>query len=109
MTRRSSGRGLALALLAPIALALATAASGAWPSDPRAPLALGLAARHADAPRLATDGAGGAIIAWQENEASGQSDVRIQRVDSTGRALWQPSGLALTEMAAERQAAQILT
>jgi len=43
--------------------------------------------------QIATDGAGGAIIAWRDDRGGGMdySDVYAQRVDSSGNIVWTPS------------------
>lgn len=59
---------------------------------------------YADSPRVIGDGAGGAIIVWQQvpnqKMESGSPealtmDVLVQRVDPSGKILWQPNGLPL--------------
>ncbi len=47
-----------------------------------------------------TDGAGGAIIAWQDSRSGTSSDVMAQRVDSTGTVLWASGGIAIAATAA---------
>ncbi|MCC6653397.1 MAG: hypothetical protein IT348_19755, partial [Candidatus Eisenbacteria bacterium] len=46
-------------------------------------------------PRAIDDGAGGAIVAWQDGRGGGADDVYAQRVDSTGAMLWTADGVAL--------------
>lgn len=88
-SRPASIAAIAVAL---VALALATARAE-WPSDPRGEMPIGLAARHADAPRLVPDHHGGAIVIWQEYDERGVADLRAQYVDSTGTPLWDPAGV----------------
>lgn len=45
------------------------------------------------APRICSDGAGGAIIAWTDARASNVRDVYAQRVDPDGNALWAANGV----------------
>jgi len=45
-------------------------------------------------PQLASDGAGGAIIAW-EDERSGNYDIYAQRVDALGIVVWDTNGMAI--------------
>lgn len=45
-------------------------------------------------PNVVSDGAGGAIVVWQD-ERNGASDVYAQRVNSKGAALWADNGVAL--------------
>ncbi len=46
-------------------------------------------------PEIATDGAGGAIIAWMEGRTGSQWDIYAQRVDSSGSTLWTTDGVAV--------------
>jgi hypothetical protein len=46
------------------------------------------------APTIATDGAGGAIVAWQDRR-SGAADVYAQRIGSSGSTQWADDGVAL--------------
>ncbi len=46
-------------------------------------------------PRLCSDGAGGAIVAW-EDARHGSKDIYAQRIDSNGNPLWCATGVALT-------------
>jgi len=45
-------------------------------------------------PKIAPDGEGGAIVAW-EDQRSGYSTIYAQAVDHLGRTLWMPNGVAL--------------
>jgi hypothetical protein len=51
-------------------------------------------------PAIAADGAGGAIIAWEDMRNSGPGiynhDIYVQRVDGNGAALWPSNGVALS-------------
>lgn len=50
-------------------------------------------AGHQYIPTLIADGAGGAIITWQdERSGAGNQDIYAQRVNSAGAALWQANG-----------------
>ncbi len=46
-------------------------------------------------PRLAPDGASGAIIAWEDSRNGDDDDLYAQRVDSSGQLLWDPEGVAI--------------
>jgi hypothetical protein len=48
-------------------------------------------AGHQQAPALASDGSGGAIIAW-EDRRSGNYDIYAQRIDASGAAQWTAGG-----------------
>jgi hypothetical protein len=46
-------------------------------------------------PRIAADGRGGALIAWQDLREGPDSDLYAQAVDSTGRARWSANGIPI--------------
>ncbi|UCH85246.1 MAG: T9SS type A sorting domain-containing protein [Candidatus Latescibacterota bacterium] len=46
-------------------------------------------------PQAVQDGAGGAIIAWEDNRGAG-IDIYAQRIDGNGNALWAPTGVPVT-------------
>jgi len=43
--------------------------------------------------QLASDGAGGVIVVWMDERASGVEDIYAQRVDGTGTPLWTADGV----------------
>lgn len=45
-------------------------------------------------PQIASDGAGGAVIAWPDSR-SGNLDIFAQRMNATGAALWTPNGVTV--------------
>ncbi|MEZ5063610.1 MAG: FlgD immunoglobulin-like domain containing protein [bacterium] len=47
-------------------------------------------------PRIASDGAGGAIVTWYDFRAGGAADVYVQRVDADGAVRWVSDGVALS-------------
>jgi FlgD Ig-like domain len=46
-------------------------------------------------PKIGTDGAGGAIVAWQDYRSDEDGDVYAQRIDASGAVQWTADGLAL--------------
>ena len=49
-----------------------------------------------DDPRIISDGAGGAIVTWEDHRLPGLlGDIYAQRVDSLGNTLWHPGGVAI--------------
>jgi hypothetical protein len=54
-----------------------------------------LTTSNAFKPAMAPDGAGGAIIAWEDTRFDFQSDIFAQRVDASGTPLWTPNGVAV--------------
>ena len=59
------------------------------------------------APQVVSDGAGGAILSWADNRASGNpfvllNDIYAQRVDAAGTSQWAANGVALCTAAGEQ-------
>jgi FlgD Ig-like domain len=70
-------------------------ASGAMLYDPSG-IRLTDASGSESSPSIATDGAGGAIVAWTDSRAGfGTSDIFTQRVTGSGELLWGAAGLAV--------------
>jgi hypothetical protein len=59
-------------------------------------------------PVLTTDGAGGAIIAWEDQRA-GTADVYARRVLGNGTATWTPDGVPVCALQGDQRAPAILT
>ncbi len=60
-------------------------------------------------PRLTTDGAGGAIVAWVDWRFEIESDVYAQRVAADGSLLWAAGGVALCSTFADQGGADIVS
>jgi hypothetical protein len=74
---------------------LPSSALASWPSDPNnSGRALCTATDVQTAPKAIPDGAGGVIVAWQDNR-SGNQDVYVQRMDAAGVPQWTANGVAL--------------
>src|SRR5439155_163657 len=58
-------------------------------------VALCTAPRDQVTPQVASDGAGGAIVAWSDNRFIADYDIFAQRVSAAGAPLWDPDGVAL--------------
>ncbi len=72
--------------------AMPATAFAAWPIDPAVNVPVSRAAGEKYDVFAVSDGCGGAIVAW-EDERGGASDIYAQRVDVTGRVLWQTDGV----------------
>ena len=59
-------------------------------------------------PQLASDGASGAVVAW-EDSLSGHLNIYSQRVDSMGVVKWAPGGVPMRSTTAEQRRPQIVT
>ena len=62
-------------------------------------------------PKLASDGAGGAIVAWQDGrDYTGTKDnIYVQRVRSNGTMAWTANGVGLCEAANNQEDPQIIS
>jgi hypothetical protein len=49
-----------------------------------------------DFPVICSDGAGGAIIAWQDNRSGSNFDIYAQRINSSGAKLWGTPGVIIS-------------
>jgi predicted lipoprotein with Yx(FWY)xxD motif len=66
------------------------------------------AAQEQNFPAIASDGAGGAIVAWQDmRSATGYYDIYAQRVNASGAVQWTNNGVALC-VAGEDQVDQVV-
>lgn len=54
-----------------------------------------VASSYQTVPAIVSDGAGGAIVAWQDGRAGSQDDVYAQRLDAAGAAQWTVNGVAV--------------
>jgi len=61
---------------------------------------------YQESPQIVSDGAGGAIITWQDRR-SGNNDIYVQRVDALGVAKWGLDGVALCTAGNDQQYPQI--
>jgi hypothetical protein len=59
-------------------------------------------------PAVASDGANGAIVAWQDSRTS-PSNVYAQRIDATGAAQWTANGIVVCNEALAQTAPQIVS
>lgn len=59
-------------------------------------------------PAVASDGAGGAIIAWRDSR-NGASDIYAQRLNAAGAAQWTADGIVICNAAQAQLGAQILS
>jgi hypothetical protein len=52
-------------------------------------------------PHLVSDGAGGAIVAWQDRRNGLATDVYVRRIGSSGTPMWASDGVALSALSGE--------
>ena len=91
--RRGFGSLISLALLIGVS---ASPAHAAWTAGGTPLCNL---AEHQLYPAVAADGAGGAIVAWEDYRSGTNYDVYAQRVDGAGNALWTGNGIPLATVA----------
>ncbi len=61
----------------------------------------------AESPAVVADGAGGSFIAWNDYRAT-NSDIYVQRLDSSGTPLWTANGVAVCTETSSQQDSQIV-
>ncbi|MFH1022407.1 MAG: fibronectin type III domain-containing protein [Planctomycetota bacterium] len=66
-------------------------------------IALSAAAGDQQSPILVSDGAGGAIAAWQDYRSGANNDIYAQRVNTSGDVLWTAGGVAVSAAAGEQR------
>ncbi|MBN1504399.1 MAG: hypothetical protein JW952_04975, partial [Candidatus Eisenbacteria bacterium] len=65
------------------------------------------AASHQAECRICADGAGGAVIAWQDRRTGGVYDIYAQRVDASGTPLWTADGAPVCQAANTQRFCQL--
>jgi FlgD Ig-like domain len=86
---------LLVLMLLPLVLK-APAARAAWPHDPNnGNVPLCTASDDQNYPAIVSDGAGGAIVTWQDSRNGGVPDIYAQRVNAAGVPQWTAGGVAI--------------
>ena len=75
-----------------------------WQIDGRA---ISTANESQQKPQICSDGADGAIIAWEDYRSGSNYDIYAQRVNSTGTMYWPVDGVAITTANGSQQILQI--
>ena len=113
VTRSPLRSGVVLCAVSACALvlfALSTSeARASWPSKPDRNLPVCTAAGSQGAPDIVSDGAGGAIVTWEDDRRPDDRDLYAQRMDSTGTLLWTRNGVPLCTAPGEQRDARILS
>jgi hypothetical protein len=76
----------------------------AWAVDG---VSLSIASNYQYYPRIASDGLGGAVVAWEDHRWSTDGDIYAQRVDGDGNILWQADGVTICTAIDEQIAPQV--
>jgi hypothetical protein len=69
---------------------------------------VGNATQNQTLPIIASDDAGGAIIAWQDYRNFVQGDIYAQRIDSSGTIMWSETGLSICTISTGEDDPQII-
>lgn len=59
-------------------------------------------------PSIASDGLGGAFIAWEDMDLSAETDIYVQHVDANGAPLWAVDGIAVCQAADNQMAPRVV-
>ena len=82
--------------LAVFFLALPTAAPAQWSTSPNVNNAICVTANQQQAPRVVSDGNGGAIITWWDlNPTTSDYNIYAQRINAAGVVQWTVNGIAM--------------
>ncbi|MBM3237361.1 hypothetical protein FJZ31_13800 [Candidatus Poribacteria bacterium] len=83
-------------------------AVGGWPSDPtvNVPICTEISYQHYS--HLVSDGAGGAVITWQDFR-SGNFDIYAQRVNGSGVVLWTKDGVPICTAANDQRSPHLVS
>jgi len=89
---------------------LAGAAWAAWATDPAVNTAICTITGEQLYAEAVTDGAGGAIITWQDARLGiSNYDIHAQRVDAAGTVLWADDGVVVCNAAGNQQVPQLVS
>lgn len=66
-------------------------------------IALATSTNYQNQPRIVSDGAGGAIVVWEDERSDKYGDIYGQRIDSSGVQLWDSAGVALVAVPSSYQ------
>ncbi len=59
--------------------------------------------------KIVSDGAGGAIIAWEDSRSVSNADIFVQRVDNNGNVLWTSDGVAICTANNDQKSVQLIS
>ncbi len=59
-------------------------------------------------PRVVTDGAGGAIVSWEDYRSGSNYDIYAQRIQSNGTVAWTADGVAVCDAASSQDESRII-
>jgi hypothetical protein len=107
-TVRSASRSLLVTLV--LASACSGRAHAAWPHDAiSGNLAICTAANAQNNPSIVSDGAGGAIMVWEDLRSGTNVDIYAQRVNATGATQWTANGVLVSNAAFDQVSPAIVS
>jgi hypothetical protein len=80
---------------------------GAWSTIPTVNNPICIAADYQQRTVICSDGAGGAIIAWQDFRSGTSWDIYAQRIDANGNTKWTSDGIPICNQADQQMTPQI--
>ena len=113
MFRRMPGSPLAfhgfLGVLFTASLFIPSLALGQWSNNPKVNNPISTGANDRINSASASDGAGGAIIVWQDKRNGSTFDIYAQRVSPNGNNLWTENGLAICSADSDQVSPEIVS
>jgi len=79
-----------------------------WSNNPAANNAVSVAADNQQSPAIVSDGAGGAIIVWEDQRNGSNYDIYAQRLDANGQALWTADGVIICSATGDQNYPQLI-
>ncbi|MFI5251323.1 MAG: T9SS type A sorting domain-containing protein [Bacteroidota bacterium] len=73
-----------------------------WSINPNINNAICTATGDQSSPEIISDGAGGAIMTWQDHRSGSNWDIYAQRVNASGAAQWNSNGVAICTIAGDQ-------
>lgn len=109
--RRASPALVALPALLAALLVAPEPARAAWPNSPFTNLPVCTATNQQSSVKIAGDGAGGAILVWQDSRNGVSYDIYVQHVLASGAVdpAWPADGRALCTAAGDQSEAQLIS
>jgi hypothetical protein len=80
-----------------------------WSTDPTVNNAVSTATGNQSFPQIVSDGAGGAIITWDDYRSGTSHDIYAQRINAAGAVLWTADGVAISSGAFEQSSPTIVS
>ncbi len=86
-----------------------SAANAQWSINPYVNNAISTEVNGQVSPTIASDGAGGTIITWQDNRSGTDNDIYAQRINASGVVQWTADGVAISTAANDQYTPTIVS